>query len=190
MLYYRFSKASDITKINIENTLDLLSNEQKKYIASLSDKKRVQSICVRSLLYILLDEFFTSAIISSLYQTPSGKPMLDDTNLYVSFTHSEEYVGCALSDRPVGIDIECVRDIKPSVISRICSEEEIEYIKFHSSADFFTLWTLKEAYIKASNKQHLKMRELSFVSNNNFSVASDFFITDEIDGYKWSLIKL
>ena len=190
MLHYRFAKVSDISRESIEKTLSLLSFEQKEYIRSLSDKKRVQSIGVRVLLNLLLEEFFCDTQVSSLSAEQSGRPILSGSNLYISFTHSGEYVGSAISNTPVGIDIECVREIKPSVINRVCSKEEIDYLNSHSASDFFTFWTLKEAYIKASSKKGKKLNELSFVQKNKISAGSNYFITGEIEGYKWSLINL
>ena len=104
--------------------------------------------------------------IENLSVTNNGKPFLSDSNVFISLTHSKEYVGCAVSDKPVGIDVEQIKDVKDSVIERVCSKDEINYLAKSGKDEFFTLWTLKEAYIKAATET-LKMSEISFIENSS-----------------------
>ena len=185
MLRYEFSRITDFDDSKLEITLSLLSENQKSYINRLVPHKMKQSICVRALLKTLLSEY--KIPLSSLEFDKNGKPILVDSNLYISFTHSNEYVGCAISDCPVGIDIEQIKPIKPSVIKRVCSTEEQKYLTENNLFDFFILWTLKEAYIKAENKKIPKMSDISFVNNGQIT---NRYLTGEIDNYKWALIAI
>ncbi|MBQ1187162.1 MAG: 4'-phosphopantetheinyl transferase superfamily protein [Clostridia bacterium] len=126
--------------------------------------------------------------VSKLTFVANSKPVLLDECLHISFTHSNEYVGCAISNKPVGIDIEKVKPVKDSVISRVCSQDEILCIKAFS--DFFKFWTLKESYIKATGDKFLSLKDINFASNNKLQKDYCTILTGEIDGYKWSIIEI
>lgn len=63
--------------------------------------------------------------------------------LWVSISHSDEWVAAALADRPVGVDIEVPRPGRD--LARLA-----EFIGAPSDreADVYTTWTLKEAALK------------------------------------------
>ena len=54
---------------------------------------------------------------------------------------------CAVSDAPVGCDLERARVLKRDISRRICSDAERAAVR--SNTDLFTLWTGKEAVLKA-----------------------------------------
>ena len=76
--------------------------------------------------------------------------------------------------------------MKDSVIGRVCSNEEIIYLTKNGRDEFFKLWTLKEAYIKAASNS-LKLSEISFVENGKIT---DKYTVGQIDNYNWALITL
>ncbi len=183
MLIYKFCKISDISESDIIQTFELLSDAQKAYLNSLNETKRKQSFAVRTLLNRVLTANFDNISISNLYRDSKGKPTLAQSNLSISLTHSCEYVGCAVSDNAVGIDIERIKPIKPAVIDKVCSSEEIQTL--NSEADFFTFWTLKEAYVKATGKTNCRFSEISLENDSKYNI-----ITNEIDGYKYSILEI
>ena len=152
----------------------------------LNSLKKTQSLAVRTLLSQLLKELDFNVSVKNLSADSNGKPYLVNTNMYISLTHSNEYVGCAVSDKPVGIDVEQIKDVKDSVIERVCSKDEINYLAKSGKDEFFTLWTLKEAYIKAATET-LKMSEISFIENGKIT---DKYTLGQIDNYKWAIITL
>lgn len=78
----------------------------------------------------------------------NGKPELDFCHFNIS--HSGKYAVCAVSDVPVGIDIEKMTDFKRRERYMLFSKEESDYVNEAESTErFYTLWTMKEAYIKA-----------------------------------------
>ena len=187
MVHYKFSKISDFSDADLERIYNLLSKEQRLYIDSLNITKKRQSLSVRSLLQTVLLEIDADTTISSLCSKNSGKPYLCDSDLYISLTHSRDYVGCAVSNRTVGIDIEKIREFKTDVASRVCSKDELEYLNQNNLSDFFTLWTLKESYIKAADCKTSKMNELSFIKDGKLYKAE---LTGKIENYVWSIITL
>lgn len=80
-----------------------------------------------------------------------GKPYLPDyPNVYFNLSHSGQYVVCAVSDRPVGIDIQVIRPYYLDVVRRVYNPRELEQIKNSAdpASEFTKLWTKKEAYLK------------------------------------------
>lgn len=86
---------------------------------------------------------------------PKGKPYILHVPWYYNLSHSGDYVALAISDAPVGIDIQQKRPYKDSLVKRFFSE--IEAIVYESPQKqlfgdretlFYTLWCRKEAYGK------------------------------------------
>jgi len=84
-----------------------------------------------------------------------GKPYLPDhPDIYFNISHSEEYAVCAISDVPVGVDIEYCSAIDLDVAGSYFFSREYGYILEKPESDridaFYDLWTLKESYMKAT----------------------------------------
>lgn len=80
---------------------------------------------------------------------PHGKPCLE-TGPQFNLSHTKGAVAAAISDRPVGVDLERVRDFLPSLPRRVLSNPELLWFRGRGEQrrDFFTLWTLKESFYK------------------------------------------
>jgi 4'-phosphopantetheinyl transferase len=77
-----------------------------------------------------------------------GKPYLSDRSLSFSISHSKSAVAVLLA-KPlpeIGVDLEEVREIRPSLIGRFASDAELAEIR--SDRDAVLLWTKKEAVVK------------------------------------------
>lgn len=91
-------------------------------------------------------------------QMPQGKPyFVLHPQLHFNLSHSGRYAVCVLSDTPVGIDIEGSRTFRNALAKRFFSEAECGWIKQAAEKQaqecrFFRLWTLKEAYGKATGR--------------------------------------
>lgn len=77
-----------------------------------------------------------------------GKPHAIDLPIHFSVSHSKGIVVCAVSDKPIGVDIEFLRTIDPRIIHRYCDDAELAYLNSDPQTNFFELWTAKEAYTK------------------------------------------
>lgn len=88
----------------------------------------------------------------SILYHPSGKPYLANyPNIHFNLSHSKTHVSVALNlSSPVGIDVENIRKVSPSLIQRVCNDTEKETIRLSSNptSEFLKLWTRKEAYLK------------------------------------------
>ena len=47
--------------------------------------------------------------------TDNGKPYLKDLNIYISISHSQDYVCFCFSEEEIGIDIQHFREIKDNI---------------------------------------------------------------------------
>ena len=83
-----------------------------------------------------------------------GKPyFLSHCEIFFNISHSSNYVACVIGDRPVGIDIEKARKGRQNLAKRFFDISEAEWIKeCDSDQRFFRIWTLKEAYGKATGQ--------------------------------------
>ena len=157
-----YCKVSDYTREEYESTYKKLSPSRKERIDRFAkEKDRVCSLAGELLLKKLLLEKYnlTDAVIEA---ESSGKPVLKNSDLYISISHSDDRVVCVADNSSVGIDIERIKPIKAGLISRVCVEEELRYVlgekdyfKGNSLCEdseilnrFFEIWTAKEAYFK------------------------------------------
>ena len=81
-------------------------------------------------------------------RSPRGKPFFPGlTDRWFSLSHSGGTALCALSDAPVGVDVELVCPRRAGMPLRVLSQGELA--QFDGSwADFYRLWTLKESWCK------------------------------------------
>lgn len=76
-----------------------------------------------------------------------GKPALAHyPNIHFSISHCKRGLAVAVDEKPIGVDIESIREASPALIQKTMNAEEIATI--HDSTDFIRLWTMKEAVLK------------------------------------------
>ena len=121
---------------------------QKKILNTKQKQKRLQSLGAGLLLNDVLHRHGISA--GTLKTDENGKPTVD--GLCFNLSHSGNYVVCAVNDRPVGCDIERIKEAPKQVEKRAFSPEERAYLKQLSgdayNREFFRIWTKKESYLK------------------------------------------
>ncbi len=81
-----------------------------------------------------------------------GRPRLPGSGLHASVSHSGDVVAVALTAAgPVGVDVEAVRPIDfAAVADRVCTPPERAEVR--GLTDFYTVWTRKEAVLKATGE--------------------------------------
>lgn len=85
---------------------------------------------------------------------PHGKPSLKNhPEIHFSISHCRTCVACAVSDSPVGLDVECYQ-FDPDLAREVCSEEELAGILASNDpkVEFTKLWTKKESYLKLTGE--------------------------------------
>jgi 4'-phosphopantetheinyl transferase len=86
--------------------------------------------------------------------TEKDKPYLKShPHIHFNISHSGDWVVIAFSDKPVGVDIEKIRNVNLGVAQRFFSEHEKKVLFSLGQKEqlryFFDLWTLKESFLKA-----------------------------------------
>lgn len=108
----------------------------------------------------------------------NGKPYFPkEAHLFFNLSHAGVYVCCCMADAPVGIDVECIRQRKESVIKRCFTSEEAKLAK-ESDKCFTEIWTQKEALSKLTGEgiggilqNHLPGEVRSFWLNDTYVVS-------------------
>ena len=80
-----------------------------------------------------------------------GKPsIVGHPEIYFNLSHCKEAAICAISDKPVGVDVESIREFKDSLVNYTMNDEEKAEMASSSNpaATFIRLWTMKEATSK------------------------------------------
>ena len=89
------------------------------------------------------------------HRNEHGKPYLTETpEIYVNWSHSGDYVICAVADREVGIDLQKMdREPKENLIRKVLTKEEQEFYGSVSESErkrlFYQYWSVKESFLKA-----------------------------------------
>ena len=111
-----------------------------------------------------------------------GKPYFKDyKELNFNITHSGKYVACAISDKPIGIDMEGNRKDVCSVARRFFNKDESEWVCMAESESeqkerFLKIWTFKEAYSKMTGDGiALCLKQPYFQSLKNLNVIEKSF---------------
>lgn len=113
-----------------------------------------------------------------------GKPfLLGENKIHFNISHSGNWVVCAISDYPVGIDVEVIKPTDCQIAKRFFSKDEYAALKKQpddeKQAYFFKLWTLKESYIKAVGKGlSIPLDSFTVSVENNTIINSDETLSD------------
>ena len=80
-----------------------------------------------------------------------GKPsIVGHPEIHFNLSHCKETVVCVVSDQPVGVDVESIREYRESLVRYTMNDEEIREIESAEdpASTFIRLWTMKEATLK------------------------------------------
>lgn len=112
-----------------------------------------------------------------------GKPsIIGHPDIYFNFSHSGNIALCALSNQPVGADVETLRKITPSLIR--FTMNDIEQTQINTSSNptmqFLFYWTRKEALLKLTGDGiRNDMKDVLTDSSDNYhieTVTSDQYV--------------
>ena len=138
--------------------LSLISPYKQKRINNLKtsiDKKLTlyAEILVRALACILYG-FNNKELIFTINEY--GKPLIQGFSRFqFNISHTRNAIAVAISDTPVGIDIERISEANLNISKRFFTESEKVYIcksNVDQNGRFYEIWTQKEAFIKHIGK--------------------------------------
>ena len=84
-----------------------------------------------------------------------GKPsIVGHPEIHFNVSHCREAVACAVSDHPVGIDVESIQRFNESLVRFTMNDEEVsQTLSAPQPGIVFTrYWTMKEAYLKLTGE--------------------------------------
>lgn len=146
-----------------DHIADLSEEQTERLINSLPEWRREQALrykqlqgrkeCAIGYVELLrgLRELFDINEMPAFAYNEHGKPYLKEhPDIHFSISHCKEAVGCFVSNRPCGLDIERIRTAKPDLVRHTMSPEEAEGIFSNPFPDvaFTRIWTQKEAVLK------------------------------------------
>ena len=171
-------KITELTEEEYEAIYQSLSPSRKAHIDRLKkpdDRKR--SLLATEIVHQLASD-------AVLETDPAGRPYLRNCPYYVSISHSHGAVACAVSETPVGIDIEKIKPVKTRLVNYACLPEEQEYVNAQEAPvitdgetllRFFAVWTGKEACFKKNGGNMLSINTLSL--DRTTAVVDGYFVT-------------
>ena len=144
--------SQDIWDFDLDAALSEIS-EQRREQAVKFKHELGQRLCV--LAYQLLKQGLREAYgiegNPQFEYNEHGKPaIVGHPEIFFNFSHCKEAVLCAISEQPVGVDVESVRSFNDSLVHYTMNEDEIREIETAEdrAVAFIRLWTMKEAALK------------------------------------------
>lgn len=129
--------------------LPFLENDVVQRIGRMRKKEdQLRTVCAHLLTKMMLVTTYEMELSEIRFTKDSNGKYQLGQDLHFNLSHSGSYVACAISDFPVGIDVEqqVTRDF--SLFQTLWSEEENHFYKLLEQEAFYALWTAKESYGK------------------------------------------
>lgn len=155
MMEVFFSRVSDVNDLQfIDKSYNMVSeNCKSKAKCFRFEADRLRTIIGELLArYGICNCFGIDASKLSFNVSEFGKPYIDGIPYYFNISHSDDYIICGVSDINIGVDIEKMQDIDFGFACDVFSDDEIRRFSPESVENktelFFSIWTLKESYVK------------------------------------------
>ncbi|WP_026485866.1 4'-phosphopantetheinyl transferase family protein [Caldanaerobius polysaccharolyticus] len=203
MKIYAVKIPEKIESIIFDELLKCLPDEKQKRIKrcirpEIAMQRLVADILVRSLVQKHLS-IKNSRI--EIKVNNHGKPYIPGAdNFHFNISHSHQWVVCAVDDKPIGVDVELIKPVDFNIAKRFFCDEEYKSLMEKDGLErlhyFYTLWTLKESYLKAiGTGMAISLRSFSIkldgdkiTLENPTEFRDCYFMTYDIDAnYKLSV---
>ncbi len=130
--------------------------------SSKNERIRRQKYCVWKLLEMAVNERIGARFDKINFQkNANGKWECD--GFYFSLSHSEKYLAVALSNFPVGVDVQIIRNTGEKIADKILNENERAQFDLlngdRKQAYLLRCWAKKECLLKASGEGVLKPKQ-------------------------------
>lgn len=186
MVYIFYSKSCNRLEEGLFNSLlqQVPFNVQSQILKHRKWEDKQRSLFGKLLLITGLKSLgLISYSLKDLKWTKFRKPYFDNVTDF-NISHSGEYTICAISNtNKVGIDIEEIQDIPLYGFESQFSKKEWEKVlnAENSLRSFYTLWTQKEAFIKAiGTGLYFPLNEV-FIENNKIIWDNKEWLLEEIN---------
>ena len=155
--------------------------------AARGERKKNETLNGRVLLKdAVFNEYGVSTDDLDIENSEHGKPyFVQRRDIHFNISHSGCYVAAAVGEYPLGVDVQIVREVKQSLIEKLCDDNEKRFIEQSGDKDkaFITLWALKESYIKAigrgmsypMNRIHFDIKNFDTEAFGEFSDCEGYY---------------
>ncbi len=176
-------------ELNLKS-LDYLNKEEKQKAKNFFHKKNE--------INYMLSHIYLRKILSKHYPkvlprewkfktNKYGKPYIaqkEYENIFFNISHTNRYFAMIISDKECGIDIEEENSIviNQNILDLVLTPKE-QLLYKTKEVSFYTIWTLKEAYLKAIGKGlfiPLQDIEFLFIKNNKPFRKKDYICITKI----------
>lgn len=145
-----------IEEMDLEAALKQVSSQRReKALRFRHEAGQRQSVAAYRLLQQALEEEYGITEPQELAFGEHDKPYLKDhPDIHFSLSHCRVAVACAVSDRPVGIDIESIRSYREELAAYVLNEDDLQEVRQAERPDveFIKRWTQKEAFLKLTGQ--------------------------------------
>lgn len=166
-----------LTDSEVEEMLAMLPEWRKAQINGYrSVSRKREAVIASTMLTNMLKRHFGISILPEFEIGEHGKPSLKGfTDIHFNISHCSKAVCCAVSDAPIGIDIEGLGRYKETLARHCMNDEEISTILSASSPDteFTRLWTQKEAILKLTGEGITTDMRTVMSSHTNVNVTTE-----------------
>lgn len=182
-IFYTKFNPEDMTVI-LDQWLSFLPSQLQKVNQSYRNKEdQVRNLLGKLLLTEALKNIgYGSISLDTIQYNQFKKPYLSK-DFDFSISHSGMYVFCAIGKSlKLGIDIEEIKPINFSEITNIMSNSEWKNINEASNplSQFFKLWTLKEAAIKAEGTGFFTDLNIIKVRDNTIHIGDNIWFSNKL----------
>ncbi len=169
--------------------LILEAAEIERFLKYKTETDRQTRIICRAVLRTLLGRYLTidpKKIQFKLdHQKKPNLKSIDDENLHFNVSHSGDWILIAVSENPVGIDLEKINAsfIYQNLLDFSFNADEQNDIQTSnfSHYNFYRLWTRKEALLKATGKGLID--ELAFIPSLNGNHQNPIQLTGSVKSW-------
>lgn len=141
-------RITDIAPDEYAATYAALSHTRRAHV----ERMRVEVNRHRSLAATALAARMLGVAVSAIETDEAGRPAIAGDGRYLSISHSGDTVAVAISDTPVGIDVERLRPVEERLVNYVCTPAERQFVLTAADDErtrrFFAVWTAKEALFK------------------------------------------
>jgi 4'-phosphopantetheinyl transferase len=152
-LIYLVEIKNPIDELTFDFLLRYVEPYKRKNIQGHNVKEEKDRMLVGDILvkYVLKTKYSIPMSNLNIQLGELGKPYLPDfPHIHFNISHSGNYVVCAFSESPVGIDIQTIMTYKEKIARRVLSPEKVRKIEESNNPDllFTRYWAEKEALLK------------------------------------------
>ena len=142
----------NIWDFDLQEALAAVSPERREYaLRYRQELDRRLSVVAYRLLQRALHQQYGLDLQPRFVFSDSGKPLLEGfPDIHFSLSHCNKAVACAVSDSPVGIDVESFDHYDEELARRVMNDDEMRHIlsSANQAVAFTRLWTMKESFYK------------------------------------------